>query len=178
MVYFISDTHFNHSNIIKYTKRPFKDCFEMNNTIINNWNNIVKVNDTVYHLGDFALASDEELKELFSKLNGTIFLIRGNHDGKSVKYYEDIGFKVLKNAPIILDEYKLVLSHTPVPDSKIPNGYINIHGHIHNKELNENYPSKNYSKEKHINASVDVTDFKLISLYEINKTRNNKYYIR
>lgn len=171
MIYFISDTHFNHSNIIKYTNKLFKDVIEMNNTIINNWNSIIKEDDIVYHLGDFALADDEELKELCSYLNGTIILIRGNHDGKSVKYYEDIGFKVLKNAPIILDEYKLVLSHIPIPDAKIPDGYINIHGHIHNKKLNENYYSNNYSTDKHINVSVDVTNFKPISLNEINKLK-------
>ena len=171
MIYFISDTHFNHSNIIKYADRPFNDITEMNNTLINNWNSIIKEDDIVYHLGDFALTCDEKIKELYSYLNGTIILIRGNHDGKSVKYYEDIGFKVLKNAPIILDEYKLVLSHTPVPDAKIPDGYINLHGHIHNKKLNENYPSKNYSKDNHKNVSADVTNFKPISLYEINKLR-------
>lgn len=147
MIYFISDTHFNHRNIIKYADRPFNDITEMNNTLINNWNSIIKEDDIVYHLGDFALTCDEKLKELYSYLNGTIILIRGNHDGKSVKYYEDIGFKVLKD------------------------GYINLHGHIHNKKLNENYPSKNYSKDNHKNVSADVTNFKPISLYEINKLR-------
>ena len=172
MIYFISDIHFNHSNIIKYTNIHFNDIIEMNNAVINNWNSMIKEDDIVYHLGDFPLANDEELKELYSYLNGTIILIRGNHDGKSVKYYENIGFKVLKNAPIILDEYKLVLSHTPVPNIKIPDGYVNLHGHIHNKKLNENYPSKNYSTYKHINVSVDVTNFKLVNLDEINNIRS------
>lgn len=88
MIYFISDTHFNHSNIIEYCNRPFNDIKEMNDTLINNWNSVVKKDDIVYHLGDFALADEEKLKELYSKLNGTIILIRGNHDGKSAKYYE------------------------------------------------------------------------------------------
>ena len=51
--------------------------------------------------------------------------------------YEEMGFTVLKNAPIKLNEYKLLLSHIPVPDKQIPNGYINIHGHIHNNRLYE-----------------------------------------
>ena len=63
MIYFISDTHFNHSNIIKYTNKLFKDVIEMNNTIINNWNSIIKEDDTIFHLGDFALVDDEDLKE-------------------------------------------------------------------------------------------------------------------
>lgn len=172
MIYFISDTHFYHNNIIKYCNRPFKDNNEMNKTIISNWNSIINKGDIVYHLGDFCLSSDEEIKNIFDELNGNIILIRGNHDRKSVKFYEDIGFKVLKNAPIILDEYKLMLSHVPIPDTKIKDGYVNLYGHIHNKKLNENYPSKYYRNNTHINVCADVTNFKPISLDEINKLRN------
>ena len=77
MIYFISDTHFYHSNIIKYCDRSFNNINEMNETIINNWNNIVTKQDTVYHLGDFCLSSDDEIKNVFNKLNGNIILIRG-----------------------------------------------------------------------------------------------------
>lgn len=173
MIYFISDTHFYHHNIIKYTNRPFNSVEEMNDSLINNWNNIISKDDIVYHLGDFSLSCDEEIKNIFNRLNGNIILIRGNHDRKPVKFYEDIGFKVLKNAPIVLDEYKLVLSHTPVVDKKIKDGYVNLFGHIHNKKLNENYSSKYYSIDKHINVCVDATNFNPISLDEINKLRNN-----
>lgn len=172
MIYFISDTHFNHSNIIKYCNRPFNNIEDMNNTIISNWNNTISKDDIVYHLGDFSLSSDEEIKNIFNKLNGNIILIRGNHDRRSVKFYESIGFKVLTNAPIILDEYKLMLSHVPLPDTKMKDGYINLHGHIHNKKISQDYP-ENYSENKHINLSVDVTNFKPISLDEINGLRNN-----
>lgn len=163
MIYFISDTHFYHSNIMKYCNRPFKDINEMNETIIHNWNKVVTNDDTIYHLGDFCLSNDDEMKNIFNRLNGNKILIRGNHDRKSVKFYEDIGFKVLKCAPIILDDYQLMLSHVPLPDSKILDGYINLHGHIHNKKISDNYP-KNYSENKHINLSVDVTNYKLVSL--------------
>lgn len=172
MIYFTSDTHFHHNNIIKYCNRPFNNINDMNNTIINNWNTVIKKEDIVYHLGDFCLSNDDEIKNTYNLLNGHIILIRGNHDRKPVKFYENIGFKVLTHAPIILDEYKLMLSHVPLPDNKIKNGYINLHGHIHNKKISQDYP-KNYSENKHINLSVDVTNFRPISLDEINKLRNN-----
>lgn len=88
----------------------------MNNTIIDNWNKYIKKDDIVYHLGDFFLGSKFDLKDIVDRLNGTIYLIRGNHDRLTVKSYEDCGIIVLKNAPIIMDDYKIMLSHRPLPD--------------------------------------------------------------
>ena len=89
--YLVSDTHFNHSNIIKYCSRPFSNIEEMNKVIIDNWNNIVDKEDTVYHLGDFGFGTKEELKEIFDKLNGKKYLIMGNHDRRvGKKYYEEL----------------------------------------------------------------------------------------
>lgn len=172
MIYFISDTHFNHKNIIKYCNRPFDSIQQMNETLIKNWNEIVNSEDTIYHLGDFALGSKGLILDIVNKLNGNKYLVRGNHDNWSASTYEKFGFNVLKNAPIKLDEHKLMLSHIPVPDSQIPKGFVNIHGHIHDKKLYEcieKYDTSRYSVEKHINVSCDVTDFKPISLDEIKK---------
>ena len=63
-----------------------------------------------------------------------------------------------------------MLSHVPLPDAKIKDGYINLHGHIHNKKIGDDYP-KNYSKNKHINLSVDATNYQPVSLNEINEIR-------
>ncbi len=178
MIYFISDTHFYHSNIIKYCNRTFKDVNEMNETIISNWRFFITKDDIVYHLGDFCLSSDDDIKNIFNRLNGNKILIRGNHDRKSVKFYKDIGFEILTHAPIILEEYKLILSHVPLPDVKIKNGYINLHGHIHNKNISEDYPKNIYSEIKHINLSVDVTDYKPVSLDKINEIRSKNYEIK
>lgn len=75
-----SDTHFNHDNIIKYCNRPFIDAKEMNNVIINNWNDIVGSQDVVFHLGDFIMGDKRETEYFLSQLKGTKYLIKGNHD--------------------------------------------------------------------------------------------------
>ena len=168
-IYIISDTHFNHKNIIDYCNRPFKDINEMNNTIIDNWNKYVKKEDIVYHLGDFFLGSKFDLKDIVDRLNGTIYLIRGNHDRLTVKSYEDCGIIVLKNAPIIMDDYKIMLSHRPLPDTMIKDGYVNIHGHIHQNKLEDTYDNGLYDKNKRINVSCDILNFKPILLEELLK---------
>lgn len=177
--FIISDTHFNHTNIIKYCNRPYKDVKSMNDDIINNWNSIISNDDIVYHLGDFFLGSKYDLENIVSKLNGKIYLIRGNHDRLTVKSYEECGIIVLKNAPIVLDDYNVLLSHKPLPDSMIKGGFINIHGHIHKKKLEDIYDNNLYDKNKHINVSCDVLDFKPIPLDNLIKERDkNDLYNR
>ena len=83
-ILFIGDTHFNHKNIIEYTSRTRwfepKDTMSMESEIILRWNEVVKPEDIVYHLGDFAFGDQEEIKRLVKQLNGKIRLILGNHD--------------------------------------------------------------------------------------------------
>lgn len=177
MIYFIADTHFNHENIIKYCNRPFRDKEEMNEVLIEKWNKVITDEDTVYHLGDLILGEKVEWNKILSRLKGKKYLIRGNHDNATKSEYEKYGITVLINAPIELEEYKLILSHVPIPDKMIKDGYINVHGHIHNKKLNDvnekigqpEYPCELYSEDKHICVSVDVIDFKPISINEILK---------
>ena len=164
--YVIADTHFNHSNIIKYGNRPFNDVLDMNKKIIDNWNQVVQKEDIVYHLGDFFLGSKKDLADIVSKLNGKIYLIRGNHDRLTIKAYEECGIKVLKNAPIILEDYKVLLSHRPLPDSVLKN-YLNIHGHIHERKIEDIYDNSLYDKNKHINVSCDVLNFKPILINKL-----------
>lgn len=78
-MFFTADTHFGHANIMKYCNRPFSATEEMDETIISNWNQKVKPNDIVYHLGDFTFGDPNEY---LSRLNGKITLIIGNHDNR------------------------------------------------------------------------------------------------
>lgn len=151
-VFITSDHHFYHRNIIKYCNRPYSTVFEMNEDMIDRWNKVVSKNDKVYHLGDLALAGEKDeyfkkVKKLRHRLNGEIFLLVGNHD--SGKYRPNLlrktGFKVLDKKYIVIKN--LILSHRPLENVK--DGFVNVHGHIHEKQTYGN----------RINASVDVTDF-------------------
>lgn len=78
-IWFTSDTHFGHRNIIKFCNRPWNTVEEMDNALIENWNKVVKPEDIVFHLGDFAFATNGRWKEIINSLNGHIYLIVGNH---------------------------------------------------------------------------------------------------
>lgn len=79
-IWFTSDHHFGHEQIIFHCNRPFANASEMDDKMVENWNSLVKPNDMVFHLGDFCFGSIENWKAIRSRLNGTIRLIRGNHD--------------------------------------------------------------------------------------------------
>ena len=78
-IWFTSDLHFGHQNIIKFCNRPWKTVEEMNEGLIANWNSVVKDDDIVFDLGDFAFAPNSKWKEILSRLNGIHYLILGNH---------------------------------------------------------------------------------------------------
>ena len=160
-VWIISDTHLCHGNIIEYCDRPFSCVEEMNQTIISNWNNAVKKDDIIYHLGDVGLGNRETLEGIISKLNGRKRLIMGNHDDSLRNKWLEIGFEWVSKYPILLNEYYW-LSHEPLCINEyMP--YCNIHGHVHDnaEHISENFRS--------INVSVDVTEFKPILLSDIQK---------
>lgn len=109
MIYFTSDLHFWHKNVIRYCSRPFSTVEEMNEIMIKNWNDTVKPDDIVYCLGDFSLAM-RPVEAYTSRLNGVKYLVPGNHDfchsyhkksrnkenrDKWIEQYERHGWKVL-----------------------------------------------------------------------------------
>jgi len=156
-IFIISDTHFHHKNIIEYSNRPFKSIEEMDKEMIKRWNNKVGKEDIVIHLGDFALGSEKEIKELRNDLNGTIFLLKGNHDYKIIG---KTGFIIIKGS---LEIENLIFSHNPLRRKEIPRNFINIHGHIHVKE-----------SENGINLNVEKTNYEPIGLEELKNFLKNK----
>jgi calcineurin-like phosphoesterase family protein len=139
-VFYISDTHFNHTNIIKYCNRPFKDAETMNAALIKRWNTYVSKEDIVYHLGDFAMGNKEQITDIVGQLNGKIKLIKGNHDTHNNQWYRDCGFDEVYDHPIIIKDF-VVLSHEPLP-FVINQMYVNLFGHVHDSPMFETWGSQ------------------------------------
>jgi len=113
-VFFTSDTHFTHANIIRFCSRPFKNVEEMDETMIANWNRVVGENDIVFHLGDFCMGGSAKWTNVLNRLNGKIYLIIGNHDMKNLKQSCSDRFeKVAMQMYIEVDKQKIYLNHCP-----------------------------------------------------------------
>ncbi|MDX9865883.1 MAG: hypothetical protein RBT34_13860 [Anaerolineaceae bacterium] len=156
----ISDTHFFHENIGRYCNRP-ENWQEL---IIKNWNDRVTPDETVPHLGDFALGKKINFELLAGSLNGRLFLIQGNHDRLSQTYCEAHGVTLLKDSLLVEmeDRVKLIFSHRPIVPLK--DGWINLHGHIHNVPPP---PEGSALGPNHINMSVEVRGYRPWKLREI-----------
>jgi len=134
-LYFTSDHHFGHKNIIKYCNRPFTDVHEMNKALIDNWNTVIPQDGTVYYLGDFAWRTCR-FEEIRKRLNGKIHLIRGNHDRSTIKQKHYGLFESVQDYLEIEIQHpirkKLVLCHYPFRtwDKSHYNSW-SLHGHCH-----------------------------------------------
>ena len=185
-IFVISDTHFNHCNIISYCHRPFKNVADMNDFMIARWNAMVSKEDIVIHLGDFGFGTKEILKDICMQLNGRKVLIKGNHDlRKGNGFWLDCGFElVYKKSPVFLYELlqdlkvpkfltnidnKIILSHYP---QNITEDQLNIHGHIHNSPLD----LEQFKEDNHICVSVEMLDYKPKEIISLVKEWSEKKY--
>ena len=136
-IFFTSDSHYGHSNIIWMCKRPYTNVEEMNRKLIENWNNVVKPDDLVFHLGDFAFGGQPLWRSIREQLNGNIILIKGNHDDRNLKngckvlfdgVYDQVKFYI-ENRCIYLNHYPFLCyggSYRSEEDA-----VFQLFGHVH-----------------------------------------------
>lgn len=172
MIWFISDTHFNHDNVIKYENRPFESVEEMNEEMILEWNEVVQPDDEVYHLGDFIMGAADTIHSILPRLNGKIHLIRGNHDTKAkldiYKQYPDKIVEIKEVAYLPYHGRFFVMCHFPLTNEdflKMVNEdnseVIILHGHVHSK-----MPFTN--GDNHVfNVSADVINYRPVSIQHL-----------
>jgi len=172
MIWVLSDPHFCHANIITLTKRPFKDIEEMNYSLINNYNAVVKQDDEVYFLGDVGWKDTKKVINILRQLNPSKrYLLKGNHDHKNIK---DEAFA--KFFDWIKDYHELsynsrlyVMSHYPFHSWRNSGrGSIMCHGHTHGNINNNKY--------LRIDCGVDnpVCSFAPMSIDKIESIMKNK----
>jgi calcineurin-like phosphoesterase family protein len=164
-VWFSSDYHLGHLNIIKYCLRPFKDLYHMNSTIIRNHNERVKPNDAVFFLGDFCFRNTKggtlgegelnKAEEYLSKLNGRFVFIGGNHDDNNSLNTPIVG------ALLHFGGKSIWCCHNPVEAEDFVD--LNLCGHVH-----QNWKfSKTEKGTAIVNVGVDVWNFRPVDIGEI-----------
>lgn len=173
-IFFTSDHHFGHKNILKYSNRPFKNIDEMNEELIKRWNSKIQPNDKVYHLGDVGLGNGEDLKEILAQLNGKIYLIKGNHEGAAlhntkrfewIKDYHELGIKD-EDAPN--GKRKIILLHYAMKVWRSSfRGTWHLYGHSHGN-LPDDINSLSFD------VGVDCHDFYPLSYDEVKAIMQKK----
>lgn len=136
-LFFTSDTHFGHQNIIRFCNRPYESAEEMNEKLIENWNRVVPEDGIVFHLGDFAFGGTPLWKSVCERLNGKIHLVVGNHDMKNLRAGAESLFEsVNTQLQLNIDGRAVYLNHYPFlcyggawrnPD----NAVWQLFGHVH-----------------------------------------------
>ena len=170
MIWFTSDSHLFHSKIIQYEPitRPFSSVEEMNETIISNWNSVVKPDDEIYVLGDFIMGDVKNIEPTIKRLNGKITLVRGNHDTKSkLIEYQRLGIEVKDIAYIPYQGRFFICCHFPITNEEFIRMIVEdnsevvfLYGHTHSKSP-KGYTNGTY----HIGA--DTNNLTPISIEQI-----------
>jgi calcineurin-like phosphoesterase family protein len=177
-IFFTSDTHFGHGNIIKFCDRPFKDVEEMNYKLIENWNNKVPNDGLVFHLGDFAWGGYDFWKSIRNQLNGDIILIKGNHDIKNMSATaEEELFKFSTWQMLVeIEGRKLYLNHVPFlcygGTYRDPKGLVyQLFGHVHSGpgKKGMDIPRMQYLFPTQYDVGVDNNGYEPISWNELNE---------
>lgn len=165
-VFLVSDTHFGHLGVCKFMRndgvtklRPWSNPEEMDEEMVKRWNETVRPNDKVYHLGDVVI--NRKSLNIMHRLNGDKVLIRGNHDifklEDYTQHFRDIrGYHVMNG---------MILSHIPVHEESLGRFGVNIHGHLHaNRVMRDGVIDNRYHC-----VCVEQTDFRPILFEDVIK---------
>ncbi|MDR0899522.1 MAG: metallophosphoesterase family protein [Lactobacillaceae bacterium] len=169
MIFVTSDTHFFDANLMTHPhfapdRIDFIRVEDMNETIIEAWNEVVEEKDTVYHLGDIGVfyehGSNQEMLDILNRLHGNLVLIKGNHDSRDFfKFLDQNNYEVRKGINKFAFEdvgsyfkanhHQFYLTHYPMLLG-INKNIINLHGHIHHYSVDI---------KDNINVGIDSSDF-------------------
>ncbi|WFG74070.1 hypothetical protein QE321_gp014 [Pseudomonas phage SPA01] len=176
-VFFSSDLHFFHKNVIEYCNRPWT-FEEQTEELISRWNSRVGRVDEVYHLGDFAFAGKNKLQpvlDIIKQLNGRITFLKGNHcDSRLWKLIADSNLSHVEDIrdykEIRIDGVKIVMCHYPFETwNTAHHGAWHLHGHTHGS-----LPSKG----KRLDVGIDNhPDHQVFSYDEVRDYMRNQEFV-
>jgi calcineurin-like phosphoesterase family protein len=169
-VFLVSDTHFGHAGVCRFTHgdtgvkiRPWTDPDEMDEEMVKRWNETVRPNDKVYHLGDVVI--NRKALPIMERLNGDKVLIRGNHDifrdEEYRKYFRELRAYHVMNG--------MILSHIPIHPESLGRFGTNIHGHLHTNRVMAEVWGEYVVDTRYHCVCVEQTDFRPILLEDVFK---------
>lgn len=163
-IFFTSDTHFGHANIIRYSNRPFSSVEEMDETLIENINKMIKPNDILYHLGDFSFKRGDFIYDYMDKIRcNNIYYIYGNHD-KEIRKNRDLQLRFIwakDFAEINVNGQEITLCHYAMRVwNKSHHGTWHLYGHSHGS-----LPDNNNSLS--FDIGVDCHNYKPLHFDEV-----------
>jgi len=170
-VFLVSDTHFGHTGVCRFTRndgvtklRPWDNADEMDEEMVKRWNETVRPNDKVYHLGDVVI--NRKALSIMHRLNGDKVLIRGNHDiFKDEEYRQH--FRELRAYHVMNG---MILSHIPIHEESLGRFGVNIHGHLHaNRVMKWGMRSEREIDTRYHCVCVEQTDFRPILFEDVIK---------
>ena len=169
MIWFTADTHFGHENLALGKRTQFKNIEEMNETIINNWNEVIKSGDIVYVLGDFAVGSKDFIRKIRHRLHGKINLALGNHDYRNrIHNMPELFSSMFDLKTVRINKQLVVLCHYCMERwDESYYGSWHLFGHSHN----EFHPDG-----KRFDVGVDSNNYRLISWDEVVEKMKSRPY--
>lgn len=181
-IYFSSDLHISHHNVLKYSNRPFKNVDEMKAKLIKRFNSTIPENGVCYFIGDMGLGKFDDIKDFISQLNFDCILVVGNHD-KGYNSMYDCGFKAVVHGLTMNIANELVtISHCPLTGAYRENTK-NMRGHTIGEHWHKEVKNSKYSVQDngqfhlsgHIHSSNSSLNSRktLIRQYDVGIDANN-----
>ena len=174
-IFLTSDTHFGHVGVCKFLRedgvtklRPWDNPEEMDEEMVKRWNETVRPNDKVYHLGDVVI--NRKALKIMHRLNGDKVLIKGNHDIFRLEEYTPF-FRDIRGSHVMNG---LILTHIPVHPDNLYRFGCNIHGHLHSYRIMKEVYDPTYDRvsiidPRYFSVCVEQTDFRPIAFEDVMK---------
>lgn len=183
-IYFISDLHLFHKNVINFDNRPFKSVQDMNDSLVKNWNDKITDDAIIFYMGDLSFQSFNKTKEVISELKGKKYFIIGNHDNysdikkmdKFIDIYDYVDLYVKDETPIdnLGTQQLLCLSHYAILQwNRKHHNSFHLHGHSH-QQLSKNPDYDWYYKGLVLDVSCNGINYTPISYNEVKQLMLSK----